>query len=208
MYPQMFLYRYLKQSLLENHAKITKAILIAAVLLLTVALSLSQLGGSVLAQQVSASCTQSGTLITCSGTVSGLTQGVFKGSPGQCPTGHGQDPQAKCVTLAVEETGVVVVSVPVAVTSSCNNPHGGPVPPFTATTTTTLTGNSDPVSGGFIVKNPGGQITTAVPGTSTLSIEIDASSISTQLPQCPPGLTPTVDITANVAGTTFTFEQT
>ncbi len=204
----MFLYRYLKQSLLENHIKITKAILIAAALLLTIALSSSQLVGSAFAQKVIGGCTKSGTLITCSGTVSGLTQGVFKGAPGQCPTGHGQGPQAGCVTLAVEETGVVVVSVPVTVTSSCNNPHG-PVPPFTATTTTTLTGTSDPVSGGFIVKNPGGQITTTtVPGTSTLRIEIDASSISTQLPQCPPRLTPTVDITANVAGTTFTFEQT
>lgn len=187
---------------MDNHAKITKPALIAGLLLTIVSLS-SQFVGSAFAQTAAGTCTQSGIQITCSGMVSGPTKGVFQGPPGQCPTSRGQSSHTGCTIVIEEETGIVEVSIPVTVTSSCNNQHA-PVPPFITTTTTTLTGTSGLVSGGFAVKNPGGQITNTVAGTSTFSITMNTPSISTQLPNCPRGLTPIVDMT-NVGTPTFTF---
>lgn len=150
--------------------------------------SSSFVNNEVFAQTAQGTCTvehlRLGDVIFCSGTVTGLQQGILQGPIGQCPTGPAQRAQAQCQVMAGEQMGTVEVSIPVTITRTCTDPSSGDVQ--TLTQTTTQTRQSGLVTGGSIVQNPGGQTVTTVPGINTFDISV--SGIQPLV--CPPGTTP------------------
>lgn len=159
-------------------------------LILAVAMVLSSfVNNEVFAQTAQGTCTvehlRLGDVIFCTGTVTGLQQGILQGPIGQCPTGPGQSVQAQCRVLAVEQLGTVFVSVPITVTRTCTDPSSGEIVQ-TLTDTTTRTVQSAVVSAGSIVQNPGGHTVSTIPGVTNFDVSI--SGIQPLV--CPQGLNP------------------